>query len=136
MKRNFITLAALTLALCGMASAQYTPWLYWIFLPQEQMDVIVGEASGETAWRTIATINSYNRQRTDEEFKGNFFETRYVHDQLKAYGLANAEIVTYPGGDAWLALKGDLWEVNPLRQKCWNRYPYLINRVSCPDRLC
>jgi hypothetical protein len=117
MKRSAITLVALVIAVGGLARAQYTPWLYWTFLPQEQMDVIVGEASGETAWRTIATINSYNRQRTAEEFKGNFFETRYVRDQLKAYGLANAEIVTYPAGDAWVALKGDLWEVKPLRQK-------------------
>ncbi len=117
MKRAFLTSVVLALIVCGTARAQYTPWLYWTFLPQEQMDVIVGEASGETAWRTIATINAYNRQRTAEEFKGNFFETRYVHDQLKAYGLDNAEIVTYPSGDAWIALKGDLWEVKPLRQK-------------------
>ncbi len=117
MKRYLIAFAALAVVVCGAAQAQYTPWLYWTFLPQEQMDVIVGEASGETAWRTIATINSYNRPRTDEEFKGNFFETRYVLDQLKAYGLTNAEVVTYPGGDGWLALKGDLWENKPIRQK-------------------
>ncbi len=117
MKRSALITMALVIVLGGTARAQYTPWLYWTFLPQEQMDVIVGEASGETAWRTIATINAYNRPRTAEEFKGEFFETRYVLDQLKAYGLANAEVVSYPGGDAWLGLKGDLWEVKPLRQK-------------------
>lgn len=117
MKRHLIALAALFLAVGGPARAQYAPWLYWTFLPQEQMDLIVGEASGETAWRTIATINAYNRPRTEEEFQGNFFETRYILDQLKAYGLANAEVATYPAGEAWMAVKGDLWEVKPLRQK-------------------
>mgnify|MGYP001598662346 CR=1 FL=1 len=38
------------LALAPAASAQYTPWLYWTFLPQAQTAEIVGEPSGEPAW--------------------------------------------------------------------------------------
>ncbi|MEW5900913.1 MAG: M28 family peptidase, partial [Acidobacteriota bacterium] len=117
MKRFSIFIVASLFLGFGTAAAQYTPWLYWIFLPQEQMDEIVGEASGEAAWRTVATINAYNRDRSPEEFTGTFFETQYVIDQLKRVGLQGVEIVAYPGGEAWDAVKGDLWEIKPIRQK-------------------
>jgi aminopeptidase YwaD len=116
MKRSAITLIALLLAICGQAGAQYTPWLYWTFLPQAQMDEIVGEASGESAWRTVSVLNSFNRQRTPEEFKGTFFETQYVTGQLKRYGIDNVDVAAYPGGEAWVALRGELWETRPIRQ--------------------
>ncbi|HOW86065.1 MAG TPA: M28 family peptidase [Candidatus Aminicenantes bacterium] len=113
----FACAVAGVLALAAAASAQYTPWLYWTFLPQSQMDEIVGETSGESAWNTIAEINAFNRQRFPEEFAGNFLETQVVVRKLKSYGFENVEIVTYPGGPAWVALKGDLWETKPGRQK-------------------
>jgi aminopeptidase YwaD len=116
MKRSTITLIALLLVVCGQAGAQYTPWLYWTFLPQAQMDEIVGEASGESAWRTVSVLNSFNRQRTPEEFKGTFFETQYVTGQLKRYGIDNVDVAAYPGGEAWVGLKGELWETQPIRQ--------------------
>ncbi len=97
--------------------AQYTPWLYWTFLPKSQMDEIVGESSGETAWNTIAEINAFNRERTDDEYTGRFFETRVVVNKLKQYGLAGVDVAAYPGGQAWRAIKGELWEVKPGRAK-------------------
>ncbi len=117
MKRSLLLLVLFIVFFSVTTEAQHTPWLYWTFLPREQMDEIVGEASGETAWRTIATINAYNRDRHPDEYKGMFFETQYVYDQLKRYGLTNVEIFTYPGGEAWDGVKGELWEVQPLRQK-------------------
>jgi aminopeptidase YwaD len=98
------------------AFAQYTPWLYWTFLPKAQMDEIVGESSGESAWNTIAEINAFNRQRFPEEFTGNFFETQVVVRKLKSYGL-EGDVATFPGGEAWVAIKGELWETKPGRQK-------------------
>jgi aminopeptidase YwaD len=106
-----------TLILAAMISAQYTPWLYWTFLPKGQVDEIVGEASGESAWNTVAEINAFNRERFDEEYAGNFFETQVIVRKLKSYGLAGVEVVTYPGGQAWRAVKGELWETKPGRQK-------------------
>ncbi len=109
--------AAGVFTLTAAASAQYVPWLYWTFLPQAQTDEIVGEASGETAWNTIAEINAFNRQRSAEEFTGNFLETQVVARKLKSYGFEGVDIVTYPGGQAWVALQGELWETKPGRQK-------------------
>ena len=117
-KRRLVILGGAIVALTvGTVLAQYTPWLYWTYLPKAQMDEIVGEASGETAWETIADINTYNRQRNDAEYAGNFLETQVIAGKLKQYGLAGVDIVTYPGGQAWRPLKGELWEIAPNRQK-------------------
>jgi aminopeptidase YwaD len=115
-KRVPVLVIALTVLAVALA-AQYTPWLTWTFLPQAQMDEIVGEASGEAAWNTVAEINAFNRQRFDDEYKDRFFETQVVVRKLRSYGLAGVEVVAYPGGQAWVAVRGDLWETKPGRQK-------------------
>jgi aminopeptidase YwaD len=117
MSKKLAIVIACSLLLAAAASAQYTPWLYWTFLPKAQMDEIVGEASGESAWNTIAEINAFNRQRFSEEFSGNFLETQVVVRKLRSYGLDGVDIVTFPGGQAWVAVKGELWETGPGRQK-------------------
>ena len=117
MSKRLLTVLIGTLILAAAISAQYTPWLYWTFLPKDQVDEIVGEASGETAWNTVAEINAFNRERLDEEFTGNFLETQVIFRKLKSYGLAGVEVVSYPGSQAWRAVKGELWETKPGRQK-------------------
>ncbi len=47
---GYLLLASLT------AASQMTPWFQWTFLPQSQMDLIIGEASGETALALKHTI--------------------------------------------------------------------------------
>jgi aminopeptidase YwaD len=117
MTKRIAIVVACGLLLAAAASAQYAPWLYWTFLPQAQMDEIVGESSGESAWNTVAEINAFNRERFPDEYAGNFFETRVVIRKLKSYGLENVDIVAYPGGTAWVAVKGELWETKPGRRK-------------------
>ncbi len=117
MTKKLAIAAVCVLVLAAGAAAQYVPWLYWTFLPKAQMDEIVGEASGESAWNTVAEINAFNRQRFGDEFTGNFLETRVVVRKLREYGLEGVEVVTFPGGPAWVAVKGELWETKPERQK-------------------
>jgi aminopeptidase YwaD len=117
MSKRLLTVLAAMAFLAVLGSAQYTPWLYWTFLPTAEMNEIIGEASGETAWNTVAEINAFNRERFDEEYTGNFFETQVFVRKLKSYGLAGVEVVTYPGGPAWRAVKGELWETKPGRRK-------------------
>ncbi len=120
-RKRWILLGGVIALVSGAAFAQYTPWLYWTLLPKEHMDEIVGEASGETAWATIAEINAFNRERTDEEYTGNFFETQVIVRKLKQYGLDGVEVAAFPGGEAWRGLRGELWEVAPNKQK-WASY--------------
>lgn len=116
-KRILISLIIAVFLVAGAARAQMTPWLYWTLLPQEHMDEIIGEASGETAWHTIMETGGYNKDRLAEEYAGTFYEVQYIYDQLKRYGLPGAEIVRFPGRKVWDAVKGELWEISPIRQK-------------------
>jgi hypothetical protein len=100
-----------------MVMAQMTPWRVWTLLPENQIDEIIGEASGETAWNTILETGGYNQDRPAEEYTGTFYEAQYIYDQLKKYGLPGAEIVRFPGGKTWDGIKGELWEIEPKRQK-------------------
>jgi aminopeptidase YwaD len=112
----FLVIALLFLVGAG-ARAQMTPWYQWTLLPPDIMDEIIGEASGETAWNTIMETGGYNRDRLPEEYAGTFYEAQYIYDRLVEYGLPGAEIARFPGGEVWDGIKGELWEVAPLRQK-------------------
>ena len=118
MLTRFFLISSLCLTFfTGSSIAQITPWLYWTFLPEEQMVEIIGEASGETAWNTIMATGGFNKDRLADEYKGTFYESQYILDQLKQYGLSGAEIVRFPGGEVWDAVKAELWEIDPMRQK-------------------
>jgi hypothetical protein len=119
MTMNKLRIASLAFlaALIGPAGAQMTPWLQWTFLPPSQMDEIIGETSGETAFNHVSTLGAFPRLRKPSEYTGTLFEAQYILDQAKEYGLYDAAIVRFPGGETWEGIKGELWEVKPGRQK-------------------
>ncbi len=112
----FLALALVFVCSTG-AGAQIDPSYMWTLLPPEIMDEIIGEASGETAWNTIMETGGYNKNRLADEYRGTFYEAQYIYDQLLLYGLPGAELVRFPGGRTWDAIKGELWELSPMRQK-------------------
>ena len=116
-KRWFFFTAAFLIIGAPVLQAQMTPWLRWTFLTESQMDEIIGEASGETAWNTIMETGGYNKDRQAEEYESTFYESAYILDRLQTYGLAGAQIDRFPGGQVWDGVKGELWEVRPHRQK-------------------
>jgi len=99
------------------AAGQTTPWFQWTFLPQNQMDLIIGEASGETAFSHIVVLGGTPRNRKPSEYAGTFMETQYILDLLKEYSLSDAAIIRFPGGETWDGVAGELWEVKPGLQK-------------------
>jgi len=105
------------LFLAGHVNAQINPYVHWTLLPKDQMDEIIGEASGETAWNTIMETGGYNKDRLAEEYQGTFYEAQYIYDQLLLYDLPGTEIVRFPGREVWDGIKGELWEMSPMRQK-------------------
>ncbi|MFC1555567.1 M28 family peptidase [candidate division KSB1 bacterium] len=117
LKRAFL-LAFAVIFMMGMnADAQITPWLYWTLLPEDQMAEIIGEASGETAYHTIMETGGYTRDRRSEEYNTTFFESEYIYNELKWYGLPGTEIIRIPRGETWDGVKGELWEITPMKQK-------------------
>jgi aminopeptidase YwaD len=118
MKNKLLVLTILiSFILPFSGTAQDTPWFHWTFLPQTQMDEIIGEASGETAFNHVIEMGGYNRDRKPEEFAGTFWEAKYVLEKMQEYGLEGAEIVRFPGRQTWDGIKGELWEISPNRQK-------------------
>jgi hypothetical protein len=102
---------------CAAGWAQMTTWFQWTYLPPKLMDEIIGEASGETAFNHVIEFGGYSRDRKPEEYAGTFMEAQYVLDRLKEYGIKDAEITRFPGGDTWDGVRGELWEVEPVHQK-------------------
>jgi hypothetical protein len=117
LKRATFLVATFAFLLGTHGVAQMTPYYQWTLLPPEIMDEIIGEASGETAYNTIMETGGYNKDRLTDEYEGTFYETQYIYDQLVHYGLHGAEIARFPGDEVWDGIKGELWEVSPIRQK-------------------
>jgi hypothetical protein len=118
MRRHALLLVGVGLVALGVtARAQMTPWFQWTLLPKAQMSEIVGEASGENAYHMIMQTGGYDMDRTAEEFASAFHETQFYLEKARDYGFQNAEIVRFPGGTTWDGVRGELWEVTPVRQK-------------------
>ncbi len=118
MRKSVVWLACAAAVAGGAAvGAQMAPWLQWTLLPQAAWSEIVGEASGENAWKMVMETGGYDRDRSAAEYAGTFREAQFYLDRAREYGLKDAEIVRFPGGSTWDAVKGELWEVTPTRQK-------------------
>ncbi|MCX6133617.1 MAG: M28 family peptidase [Ignavibacteriales bacterium] len=116
MNKSLAVLTLLLLMTIG-ANAQMTPWLQWTFLPERVMNEIIGETSGENAWHFIMETGGYDKDRSASEYETTFYETKYFLEKMKEYNLPGVELVRFPGGETWDAVKGELWEVSPMRQK-------------------
>jgi len=81
------------------------------------MNEIIGETSGENAWHFIMETGGYDKDRLASEYESTFYETKYFYEKMKEYNLPGTELVRFPGGETWDAVKGELWEVSPIRQK-------------------
>jgi aminopeptidase YwaD len=86
-------------------------------LPAKIIDELIGEASGERAINHIYEMAAYIHDRPAAEYSGYFFETQYILDRMKEYGLEGAVVNMYPGGTTWDGIKGSLWEVSPGKSK-------------------
>jgi aminopeptidase YwaD len=119
MKRTLLFSLAAVLFFGVIALAQMTPWLQWTLLPSNIMNEIVGESSGENAVHAIMETGGYDKVRPASEYGPNsmFHETKFFLDKFKEYGIPGAEVARFPGGTSWNGIKGDLWEIEPGREK-------------------
>ena len=115
MKKTILFLS--TMAAAITLTAQINTAKQWVILPEKTYDYIVGEASGERALRSVMDLASYERNRTDEEYKGTLHEIGYIMKMLKAYDLDDIRLENVATADTWNGLSGSLWEVAPTLQK-------------------
>lgn len=107
-------LAAFTVA----AVAQFVPHYQWTLLDKKLMDQVIGEASGETALAHDIEMGGYTRNRLSKEYQTVLWESQYIMDKLKEYGISEAKLERF--GDmkpTWDGISGELWEVSPGMKK-------------------
>ncbi len=100
-------------------------------LPLSIMQAIIHEASGELAWQNEVYLTAVNRNRPPEEYTTGYFETRFVLEKLKEYGISQAEIIDLPtrSKTTWDAEMAELWMTKPGLQK-------LADLKEVPATLC
>jgi aminopeptidase YwaD len=85
-------------------------------VPASVRDPILDELSGEAAALHVQVLAA-NRDRQAEEYQNQFFETGYLRDMARQYGLSDVQVDFFPTRDAWDAEEADLWLVQPTREK-------------------
>lgn len=115
MLREFSTTVFITLMMSALAAGQNS--VPRTLLQSAIVDELIGEASGERAMNHVYEMAAYIHDRPAPEYSGEFFETRYVLDRLKEYGLEGVVLNKYKGGSTWDGISATLWEVSPGRSK-------------------
>jgi hypothetical protein len=108
---------AVAVALCLFLTTYGQNSIPRTLLPDKLTDEFIGEASGERAMNHIIEMAGYIHDRPATEYSGYFFETQYILDRMKEYGLEGAVVNKYTGGKTWDGVKATLWEVSPGRTK-------------------
>ncbi len=100
-------------------------------LPPDVLQSIIHEASGDLAWQNEVFLSGVNRNRPAQEYVSGYFETRFILEKLKEYGILQAELVELPARakTTWDAEMAELWMVKPSLQK-------LADLKEVPATLC
>ena len=85
-------------------------------VPAAIRDAILNEYSGEQA-RLHVQMLAANRDRAAAEYTEKYFESDYISGEAKRFGLSDVRVDFFPAGDEWDAEEGDLWLVQPVREK-------------------
>ncbi len=111
--------AALVLALAGPARTQTPDGVPRTLLPWTVMRDIVQESSGEVAFQNLVRLAGVNRNRRPEEYQKGYFETAFLLEKLKEYGMDEASVVELPSREktAWDAESAELWITEPDKRK-------------------
>ena len=100
-------------------SAQPAEGIPKTLLPLPLLRLIINEASGDAALQNEILLAGVNRNRKAEEYVNGYFETRFILDKLKEYGITDSRIIDLPtrAAKTWDAEAGELWIVKPAPRK-------------------
>jgi aminopeptidase YwaD len=111
-RKLWILTGVLTVLTIG-SMAQYVPHYQWTLLDSKLMDLIIGEASGETALAHDIEMGGYTRNRLSKEYQTVLWESQYVMDKLQEYGIQNSKLERFGEmNPTWDGISGELWEVS------------------------
>jgi hypothetical protein len=114
MRISICCIALVCLTLPAAIVAQSVP------IDDAVLKAIAQETSGESAKRNLDRITLYHRMRASSQFLA---AAEHIQSQLRAYGFADARILTYPADGttmfgtqksrpAWEVESAELWEVD------------------------
>jgi aminopeptidase YwaD len=114
-RRGFVALAfLLVVGTCAALVGQAPPDR--CLVPASIRDAILNEYSGEQAYLHVQLLSA-NRDRQADEYQNAYFETTYLADTAKRYGLSDVQVDLFPGGEVWDAEEADLWLIEPVTKK-------------------
>lgn len=111
-----------TILLCAFILTSILTFSQWNYfsqyglLPENILDEIIGESSGEQAFNHMLEMSAYNRARPLNEYATTLMESDYVIQKLKSYGI-EGNIERFGKTKSWKGIKGKLWEVSPNKRK-------------------
>ena len=85
-------------------------------VPASIRDAILNEYSGEQAHQHVQLLSA-NRDRPADEYLNAYFETTYLADMAKRYGLSDVQVDFFPSSEVWDGEEADLWLVEPEKKK-------------------
>jgi len=114
--RDFIPgLAAALVILTGarISCAQST-----VLLPDETVQAVIAEVSGEIALHHELMFGPFERIRDEAEYTGLFRETEYLRGKLQEYGFSDIRVEYFEAsGTQWAARRGRLTMIAPSLEK-------------------
>jgi len=113
-----VLILALAVSAPGFAQAGRQRYLETI-LPLDLILDIANEASGDEAMHHMIALAGVNRNRRAEEYVRGYYETGYILNKLKEYGIADSEIIELPtrAKTTWDAEAAELWMLTPEKKK-------------------
>lgn len=112
-RQIFLLSLIILFSLAERIHSQYPPNYQYALLPSKIIDDLVNASSGDLAMMHIFNLAGYNKPRSDKEYTDFPYETEYIRDKLKEYGIKNFTIEKFGKETTWRGIKGSLWETSP-----------------------
>jgi aminopeptidase YwaD len=103
------------LTTCAMETGEAEEVDRWL-VPRHIREAVLNEFSGELALRHVEIL-AVDRNRQEEEYAGQFMETKYVSRMAKQYGLSDVKVDFFPSGEIWDPEEAELWLIEPVKKK-------------------
>jgi hypothetical protein len=102
-------------AISGVSGQTLPPAGPETVLPLPLLRHIINEVSGDLAFQNEILLGGVYRNRQPQEYGSRYFETEFILQKLREYGIEDAEIIDLPARSekTWDAESAELWVVRP-----------------------
>ena len=117
--KKYAILSLGLIAVLSLGFGQQKKYVPETLLPFPLLQEIINEVSGDLALQNEILLTGVNRNKTPEEYVKGHFETKFILEKLKEYGINDSEIIELPRREekTWDAERAELWLVEPEKRK-------------------